>query len=65
MKMTVITMALLLALAACGAPNAVYCPQGYDTAGQCHKSGDHADRPDRSHESRGESEDRGEQDSPE
>ena len=64
MKTTVYAIAMLLGLAACGTPNAVYCPQGYDTAGQCHRSGDHADRPDRSAPSKGESEDRGEQDSP-
>lgn len=46
MKTTVIALAMLLGLAACAAPNAVYCPQGYDNATRCH-AGDGHDGPSR------------------
>ena len=66
MKTTVISLALLLVLAACGTPNPVYCPQGYDNASRCHAGDGDREGPDRSRENRGggEKEDRGEQESP-
>ena len=54
---------VLGAAVACTPAYDVYCPQGYDTASRCHKSGDQDGRGDRDH---GESEGEGEgQDSPE
>ncbi len=63
MKTTVIAMAMLLGVAACVAPNAVYCPQGFENPTRCH-AGDNHEGPDRSRgesdgPSRGDNEDNG------